>query len=227
MEGFGQKNQSKIRSSLKRAMDYNIQIEVVPVSDTFFEWFLPMYEARINSKDNPNVIPIIERVKKAQKQYYALILKENDIPLGATIFSLTDTDFSIAWRTYSNNWTSAKLPVNPSKYTEYICEELAIRYNCSYLVHGKDSNPYGLHSSIGLAAFKFGVGSQPSKAKKYELHTIDTDKLDTDALIFEYPGDTETDIKKGYLVTSRETEHKWSQVTTYAHLVEIETIYRD
>ena len=227
MKCFGKKSQGKLRATLKGTLQYDIKTWVEPVSEEFLDWFLPMYEGRIESKSNPNVIPIRERVAKAKRPYYALILSEHGVNLGATIFSVTETDFSIAWRTYENDWKTAKLAANPSIYMEYISEELAIRYNCENLVHGKDTNPYGLHSSIGLAAFKLKVGVKPSIAKKYDMQTIDTESLKNDAIIFEYTKDNETEIKKGYLVTSRETEHKWSQVTKYPHLIEVETIYRD
>jgi hypothetical protein len=54
----------------------------------------------------------------------------------------------------------------------------------------------------------------------------DTDTLSTDALIMQLPESGEA-ITSGVLVTSRETESKYQQLYAYAHLLRIETVYRD
>ena len=226
-DGFGKKSKKRLLAAIPLIDSANIRTEVTPVNADFLAWFMPMYETRINSKANPNVMPIEQRIAESDKQFFALQLFENEQPLGATIFSLPKANFSIAWRTYENSWTQTNFPINPSMYMEYIAAKVAIERGCKKLVHGKDSNPYGQNSSIGLAAFKFAVGSQPSKCKVCEIQTIDTDTVETDILVFEYPEQDEKQIKKGYLVTSRENEPKWTQVTKYPHLVDIETIYRD
>jgi hypothetical protein len=94
--------------------------------------------------------------------------------------------------------------------------------------HGKDRNPYGLNSAIGMAGFKLSVGCRPSNVTDgtYEIHTLDTDKLTEDCLILEQPKEG-TDITKAYLVTSRENGHKHLQVTKYPEQLSVEVLYRD
>ncbi len=226
---FGKSSTARLKSTIKKIEATNISTIIKPVDEGFLDWFVPMYEERINSKTNPQVFDIRQKTfGMATKQYFALILKDGEEYVGATIFSLLKDKVSIAYRVYHNSWPSSTLQANPSLYAEYVLNKFAIDNKYTSIVHGKDRNPYGLNSSIGLAAFKLVIGCQPMRSKKYKVDTMDTDVLDVDTLIFELP-DKENiqEIKKGYLITSRDTESKWLQVTKYPHLIEVKTIYRD
>jgi hypothetical protein len=186
-----------------------------------------LYEARINEKENPRVFAIAEKTlggKKPEK-YFSMALYEDNTAIGGTIFSLTDDKLSIAYRTYQNNWLQANLQANPSSYTEYLLNVEAQQQNKSIIIHGKDRNPYGLNSSIGLANFKLAAGCHPELPKVYEVNTIDTDTLTRDVLIFAFPEPGETTIKKAFLIVDDAGFEKWSQVAKYPHLLDV-TILR-
>ena len=153
-------------------------------------------------------------------------LYENGTPIGGTIFSLTGNKLSIAYRTYQNNWTTAALQANPSAYTEYLLNQEAINQGKEVMIHGKDRNPYGLNSSIGLANFKFAAGCQPELPKKFAVESIDTDTLTTDVLIFALPTAPDTTITKAYLVVDELGVSKWEQLTKYPHLLDVTLLQR-
>lgn len=227
-DGFGKNSINRIKSTLKKIDATSIRYEFKKLDQDFLDWFTPMYETRINEKDNPRVFNIKEKTLDTDRDYSYLALYEDERPLGATIFRITEDKIcSIAYRTYSNKWTKEKLQANPSLLTEYLVCNYALEKGIFTVSHGKDRNPYGINSSIGLAAFKLSVGCHPITPDDFEISTISTDTLTEDALIFEYPGVEKTRTKHGYLITSRETEEKWSQVTKYPELIKVEVVYRN
>lgn len=227
-EGFGKNATAKIKSTLNKIDPAVIEYKIAPLDEEFVEWFTPIYEDRINEKDNPKIFAIKDLLDNTERQYYYLKLLENNTPLGATTFRFDETNkvCVIAYRIYENRWKNSKLQAQPSLFTEYLLCEHALKKDMRELSHGMDRNPYGLNSSIGLAAFKLSVGCKPRKSGEYEVKSINTDEIKTDAFILEYPGKETEEIKKAYLVTTPENEHKWSQVTKYPHLLEVDVVYR-
>lgn len=225
---FGRNTQARLRSTLKKIELYSVTYEIKELDEEFLSWFIPLYEARINEKSNPRVFDIRKKTlyRRVPKQYYSLVLKEAGIPIGGTVFSLSDDTLSIAYRTIANNWTQAELQANPSSYTEYVISLYAASLNKKFIVHGKDRNPYGLYSSIGLANFKLSAGCSPEKPKKFKMMTTDTDTLTVDVLILEYPKDSSDQITKGYLIASKESIEKWTQVTKYPSSLQVDIIPR-
>lgn len=225
-DAFGKNSIAKIKSTLKKVETSSVTHEFKLLDQAFLDLFLPVYERRVSEKNNPTVFDIASKLH-AKRQYFSLSLYEDEQFLGGTIFSLPNNErCSFAYRTYAHKWSTANLKAKPSLYAEYLVCQHALDQNISHIVHGRDRNPYGLNSNIGLAGFKLSVGCKPFKTRSAEVKTIESTNIKTDALIFEYPGET-NEIKKGYLITARETEEKWDLVKKYPHIVEIETIYRD
>lgn len=230
LELFGKNMREKIRSTCRKIDTFDIRAETKELDEEFLSWFIPLYETRIKEKENPVVFDIRKKTLDREEKnysYYSMALYENGEPIGGTIFSARNERFSVAYRTYAHNWKYAALPANPSQYTEYLISKLASEMGKQTIIHGKDRNPYGIHSSIGLAAFKLSAGCRPRKSKVFEIKAIDTETISRDAFILEYPGDSTDDITHAYLVTSRETEAKWSHVGKYPERLSVDVIYRD
>ncbi len=164
--------------------------------------------------------------KDTPYSYYALILKEDGIPIGATIFSERKHTLSIAYRIYPNSWTMGSMQANPSLYTEYLINMYAAERGFTMISHGRDRNPYGPNSYVGLAGFKLSIGCAAYiPLKSIPVEEFDTDNAQCDTFIFEYPQEGRR-ITKGYLICSEEMCERYMQNTKYPHLIEVETIFR-
>ncbi len=227
---FGKNTKARLRSTLNQISNFDIQAVTLPLDEAFLEEFLPLYQRLIQEKDNPLIVDIRETTlgnSASKYPYFYTAIYEEGVLLGAIIFSLRETSVSIAYRAFEYEWISAKLPANPTMYAEYLISLHATEIGVEKFIHGKDRNPYGLNASIGLAIFKLGVGCYLRKSRKFEIKTLDTNTLSTDIFILEYPGDSETQIKKGYLVTSAANEAMWDRVRRYPDQIAVETIFRD
>lgn len=226
---FGKNSRARMRATLKRIPDTTIRTEIRELDEAFLDWFLPLYHTRIGEKKNPVVFDIYGRTLGKPGRtypYYALSLFEDDAPLGGTIFSMRDDRLSIAYRTYAHTWRNIQLQANPSLFTEYVIAKHAFSEGKKTIVHGKDRNPYGLNSDIGLGAFKLSVGCSPELSKVYERRALDTEALSKDAFILEYPA-TGTCITNAHLIISRANEEKYAQVTKYPERLAVTVAYRD
>lgn len=230
LDSFGKNAQERLRATLSKVAGCGIRNEVKPLDEHFLDTFVPLYEERIRTKKHGVIFDIRKKTlgNPARKfPYFSMSLYEGDTFLGGTIFSVRVDTLAVAYRVYQNDWGCAPLRANPSLYTEYCLNEYARSIGREYILHGKDRNPYGLNSGIGLAGFKLSTGCHPEKSKTFELRELDTDDLTEDALILEYPkDDTATRIPHAYLLTTRESEHRSVQVTKYPHLLSVEVLYR-
>lgn len=225
---MGKSNRARLRSTLKLVPESHITHSIEPLTDEIIEWFTPLYNTKISSKENPKLFDIRATTigKDSPYKYNALILSEGGERIGATIFSERPSLLSIAYRIYPNEWREAKLQANPSLYTELLINEYAHAKGYTRLSHGRDRNPYGLNSHIGLAIFKLSIGCVPQIAKvPPPAETLDTEEASTDLLVFEAPT-TERRITKGYLICTEAMREQYLQVTKYEEQVRIETIVR-
>lgn len=230
LDQFGKNDKARLTSTLKKAQEGNIEIKIQKLDEAFLDWFIPMYVQRISEKANPVVFDIHTKTlgnKRRAHRFYSMTLYEHGKAIGGTVFILRKTKISIAYRTYAYKWTESTLQASPSLYAEYAITEFARAQDKKTIIHGKDRNPYGKHSNIGLAIFKLSVGCQPKKSRQFEIQEIDTDTLDSDTLIFEYPGNLQQDITKAYLVVSKENLSKWEQVTKYPERLSVEVLLRN
>ncbi|MEX2341006.1 MAG: hypothetical protein WD605_01660 [Candidatus Paceibacterota bacterium] len=229
---FGKSEQKKLVETLGKVSDKSISYKIEPLSEDFFAWWMPMYEERIGSKDNPVFFDVKEKTlgnPDKDKKYFSLSLMEGEDRLGGLFFSIKDDTLFFAYRTLAYDWQQARLRASPSLYVEYIVAEHARDIGLKNISHGKDRNPYGLNSSIGLAMFKFSVGCKPELPKEgFEVQELDTGDLDKDVLVFECPTPvTEySPITKVYLVADEQGQNKWSQIERFSNAWDIEIITR-
>ncbi|MAZ56705.1 hypothetical protein CL653_02860 [bacterium] len=229
LQHFGKSNRARVRSTLNRVHEYDVKFAIEELSADFFTWFKPLYESHIGAMQNGKIYDIEGTTlykENSDKKYYSITLYEKDRPTGGTIFSCLEDMLSFAYRVYGHDWVEAKLPASPSFYMEYITSKYAYDIGLKTISHGKDRNPYGLNSAIGLGMFKLSVGCKPLLPKKYEISTIDTDQIQTDALIFEMPNRDDVEIKKAYLVAKEANLPKYLQLLKYDDFLKIETILR-
>jgi hypothetical protein len=219
-----------ITKSLPLLEQSGIITKIEPLHEGFFDEFTPMYTENIGKKNNAIVFDVkATTLEKASNEfpYFGFSIHEQGQYIGGTIFSLREDRVSYAYRTFEKQWFNAKIPANPALIGEHLIAEFARNQGRNLLSHGKDRNPYGLNSAIGMAIFKLSVGCHPSNVADgtYEVRTIETDEITEDCLILEQPT-TGVDITKAYLVTSRETEQKYLQVTKYPNQLQVEVLYR-
>jgi len=225
---MGKSNQAQLRSTLRHEHLSSISYSIEPLTMEIIEWFTPLYTAEILRRNNPKVSDIYATTlgKESPHPYFALLLYENNERIGATIFSVRAHTLSIAYRMYPHKWNKVTLQANPSLYTEYIINMHAKEIGLLKLSHGRDRNPYGINSHIGLASFKLSIGcSALIPASSGEVLTFDTEEAYCDTFILEYPHAGRS-ITKAYLICAEETLDKYNQVSKYPHLLSVQTIIR-
>lgn len=229
LASFGARNRKKVLASLPKLDACNITWSIEPLSESFFTWFTPLYETTILNKANPEVHAIYEKTLGKPVQtypYFSLTVSENGEHVGGTIFSVRPDRLVYAFRAFHRTWDVAQISANPAILGEYAVSQYASEQpNLRNISHGRDRNPYGLNSEIGLAAFKLSVGCYPLLTDTVEVMEFETDTLSSDALILEYP-ETGTRITKAYLITDPLNEEKYLQVTKYPDLLPVEVIHR-
>ncbi len=229
LEGFGENSQARIKSTLKKVSSVGVVTTIQPLTKELLAEFLPIYKEEIDRKDNPKIFDVEEKTlgsAASRYPYFYLSLHEKGAHLGGTIFAERPDALFVSYRAYRPDWQETKLQAKPALYAEYITANHAVRLGKSRISHGRDRNPYGLNANIGLAAFKLAIGCRVYMLEEFELNQIDTDTIETDALVLQYPGDSIERISKAFLITTKNTEHKWLQVTKYPQALEVETIYR-
>ncbi len=207
-----------------------IEARIEPLSEDFFVDFTPQYIANIASKENAMIHDVMETTLLRPRKNsidYGFSLYEKGSYIGGTIFSLRSKSVSYAYRTFQKNWNEAKLSANPALIAEHMVAEFGRNNGKHVLSHGKDRNPYGLNSAIGMAGFKLSVGCSPfNLTGTYDINILDTTSISKDCLVLEQPQEG-TAINKAYLITSKETEHKYLQITKYPDQLLVEVLYRD
>lgn len=225
--GFGKRDRNRVIRTTAHDEIGAVSHIIEPLSEIFLKWFTPMYNETISLKDNPRLFDLYATTIGANpnREYFSATILENDKPLGATIFSRRGGTLSIAYRILPRDWVDHKFAATPSFYNEYLIQKYAHEEGYKKISHGCDRNPYGPNANIGLAIFKLSVGSHPAVPSFPEIETIDSDDFNSDMLVFSAP-ESGRRIEKGYLITTPETEHKYSQLLKYEHLVPIEVIHR-
>lgn len=227
---FGRSEQKKLRDTLKKISASNVSYHIQPLTSDFFDWWLPLYHERVSSKEHPVLFNVKERTLggAVDRQYFSLTLLEGDKRLGGLIFSVKDDTLFFAYRTLALDWNQVRLRANPSLYVEYVMAEHAKSSSLKYISHGKDRNPYGLNSGIGLANFKLATGCRPQLASGYEVKVLDTDEVSRDVLVFQLPPaeSPHADIKKAYLIVDSIGMEKWTSLSKYQDRLSIEVLER-
>lgn len=226
---LGKNNKARLRSTINALEKTDIEYTVEPLTHDILNWFVPLYEKQIAGKNNPKIHNIAAKTlnKISSYPYYILILKENGIAIGGTIFSKRKRILSIAYRIYPHNWNKNNLQASPSLFTEYAINSYGFSEGYNLLSHGKDRNPYGKNASIGLALFKLSVGCNAFLPTNFEAVKLELSTVTEDLLVFEMPKNGEKRITKGYLCVTKESLPKYENVTKYPERILIEILKRD
>lgn len=218
----------KLKATLSKIDTSTVTHEIKPLTKETIDWFVPLYTEAIENKANARVFDIYSTTigKGSKFSYFSLTLIEDNTPIGALIFSERNEKISIAYKFYPHDWKVNTLKASPSFYAEYLLIQHAINNGFSKLSHGKDRNPYGLNSAIGLAVFKLSVGCSPHIPKNdFVENEIDLACIDTDILVLTSPL-SGTQITEAILYTSPESVEKYTQVTKYPEQLKVTVIER-
>lgn len=226
---YGKSDAKRIKKAIDSADELSLSYKIEPANEHFFRWFQPMYENAIRSRINPRPAKVYEVTSgntKKQFPFYTLTVKENDTPVGGCIFSDRGSHFSIAYRIYEPKWTNDMKIASPAMYGEFQLDTYSLMQEKTKLVHGQDRNPYGVNSNIGLAIFKLAVGCSAMTPPTHEKCELETDSLNTDALVLQYP-DQGRHITKAVLVATEHTQERYTQIHNYSHRLQVDVITRD
>ena len=227
-DSFSHYNKTNAKRILKTSTHQkrdSIDFVIEALTPDHLAWFEPMYISKIAQKINPQIINLYDTtLKKENRHYKILTITENQVNIGAIIFSETDTEVSISYKIFADTWEVSTLPAGPSLYADYLLTESSMLAGKTVMSHGKDRNGYGITSSIGLAIFKILLGYKPYLPKKYVLQTIDDTTIFGDVLYFR---STEgTPELEGNLYTTHATESSWLRLKSYEDQVKIGWVVR-
>ncbi len=229
LDHYGKSDQKKLNRAIVEAPLHGVRAVFAKADESFFEWFIPLYNETISQRNNPLLFDVRgTTIDKPDKKavYKTLTLWQGDIIVGGCIFSCWEERYSIAYRIYDRNWPHHQLAANPALYGEYVMDEYTRQHKKMTLTHGLDRNPYGINSSIGLAIFKLSVGcSAKLRQSNLEKFTLDTDTLTTDTFILQYPESGEK-ITEATLVCLEENLSKYSQLFSYSDRITVTTLFR-
>lgn len=223
MDNFSKKHSKRLQSVIAKLDTLKITHTINLIDDTFLEWFKEFYQNNINKKNNPNFADIDSMLStyNVSTQCYGLKIMEDGKVVGGAIYINKKRQITTALKIFNPNWYGENLPASPTLFSEYILYTHAIEHGYSLISHGKDSNPYGINSNIGLCAFKLSLGYTPSVSKNYETGLLNESEINEDCLVLLEPG-IGNEIKKGKLFCSQETLVKYEMVTNYKDTLDIE-----
>lgn len=214
---FGKNNTKKIKSLLETVSKTNITHTFELLKTEHIDWFEKHYHANLATKHNPKPYNVYDTTLGKETiiyPYYILSLFEDNEPIGGTIFTLREDRLSIVYRTYPSNWLHHSYKCSPSLYAEFLITEHALDKHLPHLVHGRDFNPYGVHSHVGVAIFKLSAGCYPDIKTAMTVAESDLDTLPYGSLLLEYP-ESGSKINRAYLIGDTVTAQKYEQLFKY------------
>ena len=117
--------------------------------------------------------------------YHAISLYKKTELIGSFIFNVKQKSITSTYRFFPKK-ISIKLSASPSYIAESIFIKEALAKKVGTVWHGKDTNPYGINSAIGLAQYKLANGYTPvvsRHAEKFKKITTVKPKEDTLVLL--------------------------------------------
>lgn len=228
VSGLGKNNRSRLTSTLNKVSETNVTHSVQPLTPEILSWFQPLYESTIANKSNPKLFDIHGTTlgRETSCKYFALCLYEGGKPIGATIFSERKLILSVAYRIFPNNWSTDELKASPSLYSEYLLNKYAWDRGYKKISHGKDRNPYGVNSSIGLAMFKLSVGCRAYlPTTPFEVRESKLSEFDSDIFILKHPEES-NQINDAVLYILAENLPRFSQLQKYSDRLRVEVVIR-
>ena len=134
-----------------------------PVTPAWLDAFVPLYEEYIGAKEHAAVSQVRAHIAAEQakgKAYETISLWEGKKFLGGVIYAVMKDRIQVAYRVFPRQ-LSVKLPVGVSYLAEDYLYRRVFELGKKTIVHGRDRNPYGLNSAIGLAEYKLKIGCAP------------------------------------------------------------------
>lgn len=229
LQHYGKNDQRRLRKTIDLVNESNIHFDIKPADASFFEWFTPLYNKSISVKKNPQIHNVQEILTKPNPQalgHYTLTLYENSKPIGGCIFTDYGWYYSIAYRVYLPEWDKADAPASPAMYGEYVLDRHTFEQGRKMLTHGRDRNPYGINSSIGLGIFKLATGCSARVALTHEVRVLDTSTIHEDCLVLHSPAKGR-DITEATLICTEATKEKYIQLFKYPERLTINFLIRD
>ena len=223
------KKLKRLNQLLKNQQLLGITHEIKALDESYLEWFLPFYEAGIQSKNNGHVYDVKERTLDnvgSKYPFLALEIKQNGLRVGGSIFSCRDKSGSVAFKMYQPGWNSGNAQLTPSQFSEHLMYQWALENQKPFLLHGQDRNPYGLNSAIGLCEYKLSVGYIPMLPKKAEVANLQTEEINQDILCFLLPEKGKRLSKNAVLLCNQETLPKYEKLQKYQDIFDLQVITR-
>ena len=187
---LGPERVRKIKKAIERlhagAPNHLFLIEAV--TPNYLDEFVPLYESHIGAKERGTVFDVRSRItEKMAKgfEYEAVSLRADGRLLGGMIYGVRPHTMSVAYRVFPLAMP-LKLPISCSYIAEQLLIEKALALHKRSIIHGKDRNPYGVYSSIGLAGYKLTIGCVPyvSSFEKTTFLPLDEKLIAQPTLIF-------------------------------------------
>ena len=227
LENFSKKHTKRIQFVIDRLSEYTITHTITPIDTEFLDWFKTHYINSISHKTNPNVADIDAMLEPYDipLQCYGLKIMEAGQVVGGAIYINKKNRVTTALKVFNGGWYGGNLPASPTLYSEYLLYTHARNCGYSLISHGKDSNPYGLNSDIGLCAYKLSLGYTPFLDKNCENGSIERTEIQTDCLILQYPSSGKI-ITEALLFCTNESLPKYEMVTNYKQTLSIEIVIR-
>jgi hypothetical protein len=189
---FGKKTSKKIQKTILLLEKEGYTFKTEPVQEELLKKFLPLYHKNISEKENPKFFDVPTELQKNSKkedsQIEALSLYYGTTYVGGVIYRVVADSIKINYRVFQKELFKS-FPITPSIVSDFFIYQKAIDLKKEFVTHGKDSNLYGLHSSIGLALFKIQSGCYPKVSKdcpifftrkKSDLKAEDTQQICSD-----------------------------------------------
>lgn len=185
---LGKSETKKLKKTLELLPLSEYQFKVTQVDKQYLAEFIPMYQTDMRQKKHGVIFDVHQKIESNHKKeirYEAISLLKNDSLIGGMIYSIRGSSVSVAYRSFPHT-LDIKLPISCSYAAEHYLVNRAIELDKFTITHGRDRNPFGLNSAIGLADYKLRIGSVPyvSKSKENEFHRLKEYTHDEDSLIF-------------------------------------------
>lgn len=135
----------------------------------YLDKFVPLYENEIRKKAHANIIDVRDRIifnPLHDLPYVAMSLYDGDNYLGGRIFSLSEDGIMGAFKILPHHVNIPLKKIPFSFVSEYYLVQYALQLNKKFITSGTTLNPFGVHSAIGLATYKFKAGAKPYRATK-------------------------------------------------------------
>ncbi len=200
------KNSEKTQKILT---DLGYSICVENLTDELLGQFVLLYNQFLEQKPRGTIFPIKERIEEGKKNgiVYTILsfynIKKNLIG-GIIVSENRETNFiTTNYKVLPHELPERKrFPESIAYVFTYLFYRIAFEKKITHISHGRDRNPYGFYSNIGLGLFKMRSGVKPYVAKQEKVTFSDKVQYVSGEDMLVWLGDTPgTPITKAILIT--------------------------